>query len=374
MPHQVTQKAKKGNKCGAFSFTFCGVPKHEFYFDGSQGACLSVADLKGAALCNRGANKFTSLASCDAACGSNANTVEPKCDENALFTECKSIPAEAGESLWTLFVAGCFLVTVCVVGAIVFYIVLLSRSLGDAFLCTTSLGLVSIAVPPDGVCDYMFFDSLYTNNTFKLIDKAPTGELKTYLTAANSSQRTVHGVGINVRYTHDVRMHLKTREADSKNFLEALLSNKIVGFGVLSISKNQFSHAVFDTAIAALSGCDGVDQKALARNVTSPFAPLTGLEGAQIDNVVTNKYLVFDNADSLVRKYCKGTLDLPGTKFGLAAYDVNYDSGVSTAGVCEPTFTKIGNFVRVNVMRKMRDAFRNVIFRSVDDCVNAFAP
>ncbi|KAL1470671.1 hypothetical protein MTO96_004532 [Rhipicephalus appendiculatus] len=45
---------------------------------------------RGAALCNRGANKFASLASCDAACGSNANTAEPKCHEKALFTECKS--------------------------------------------------------------------------------------------------------------------------------------------------------------------------------------------------------------------------------------------------------------------------------------------
>ncbi|KAH7944244.1 hypothetical protein HPB52_017599 [Rhipicephalus sanguineus] len=88
MPQKVTRRAKRGKKCEAFSFTFCGAPKHKFYFNGSQGACLSVADLKGAALCNRGANKFASLASCDAACGSNANTVEAKCDENVLFTKC----------------------------------------------------------------------------------------------------------------------------------------------------------------------------------------------------------------------------------------------------------------------------------------------
>ncbi|KAL1477338.1 hypothetical protein MTO96_035813 [Rhipicephalus appendiculatus] len=53
-------------------------------------ACFSVADQKGTTLCNRGLNKFTSLASCDAACGSNANTIELKCDGNILLTECKS--------------------------------------------------------------------------------------------------------------------------------------------------------------------------------------------------------------------------------------------------------------------------------------------
>ncbi|KAH8036765.1 hypothetical protein HPB51_004848 [Rhipicephalus microplus] len=63
---------------------------HEFYFDASRGACLSASDVEGAVLCIRGANKFASLASCDAACGSNANHLEPKCREAASFTECKS--------------------------------------------------------------------------------------------------------------------------------------------------------------------------------------------------------------------------------------------------------------------------------------------
>ncbi|KAL1472436.1 hypothetical protein MTO96_039330 [Rhipicephalus appendiculatus] len=61
MPGQVTRRAKNQKKCGALSFTFCGAPMNEFYFDGSQGACLSVADLKEWALCNRGANKFPVL-------------------------------------------------------------------------------------------------------------------------------------------------------------------------------------------------------------------------------------------------------------------------------------------------------------------------
>ncbi|KAH8037226.1 hypothetical protein HPB51_009579 [Rhipicephalus microplus] len=90
MPARFSQTAKKRKFCGTFHFTFCGSPGHEFYFDASRGACLSVSDMKGAALCIRGANKFTSLASCDAACGSNADHVEPKCREAASFTECKS--------------------------------------------------------------------------------------------------------------------------------------------------------------------------------------------------------------------------------------------------------------------------------------------
>ncbi|KAH8037743.1 hypothetical protein HPB51_017243 [Rhipicephalus microplus] len=90
MPQKVMHWAKNPKKCGALSFTFCGAPKQEFYFDGFEEACLSIAESKRVALCNRGANKFASLASCDAACGSNANTVEANCIENVLFNECKS--------------------------------------------------------------------------------------------------------------------------------------------------------------------------------------------------------------------------------------------------------------------------------------------
>ncbi|KAL1482465.1 hypothetical protein MTO96_033777 [Rhipicephalus appendiculatus] len=74
-----------------------------------------------------------------------------------------------------------------------------SNILGHSFFCTTSLGLVPIAVPPDGVCDYVFFDSLYTGNRFKLIDEAPEDGLLMYLTAAKDSDKTEHGVGINVQ-------------------------------------------------------------------------------------------------------------------------------------------------------------------------------
>ncbi|XP_075559561.1 uncharacterized protein LOC142591078 [Dermacentor variabilis] len=90
MPRQASRRAKREKFCGAFYFVFCQSPEHEFYFDASQRACVPVADQEAAALCNRGANKFTSLASCDAACGANANTVESKCHEDVLFTECNS--------------------------------------------------------------------------------------------------------------------------------------------------------------------------------------------------------------------------------------------------------------------------------------------
>ncbi|KAL1470670.1 hypothetical protein MTO96_004531, partial [Rhipicephalus appendiculatus] len=73
-------------------------------------------------------------------------------------------------------------------------------------------------------------------------------------------------------------------------------------------------------------------------------------------------------------KYCKARIDLPGTTFGLAAYDANYDNGESVELFCQPSTTKIGNFIRVNIMRKMRDVFRGQHFGDVDACIKAVAP
>ncbi|XP_075726121.1 uncharacterized protein LOC142767772 [Rhipicephalus microplus] len=137
----------------------------------------------------------------------------------------------------------------------------------DSFFCTTSLGLVPIAVPPDGVCDYVFFDSLYTNNDFKFIDSAPTGELLTFLTAAKDTRRTEYGCGINVRYTSDARSHLRMRPEDCTNFIQALISSNIIAFGILSINKNQFSDAtVFGRAVSLLSELKAFLLNALGRD------------------------------------------------------------------------------------------------------------
>ncbi|KAL3183253.1 hypothetical protein MRX96_034996 [Rhipicephalus microplus] len=332
---------------------------------------------------------------------------------------------------------------------------------GDSFFCTTSLGLVPITVPADGICDYVFFDSLYTNGDFQFIDDAPKGELLTFLTVARTTRKTEYGCGINVRYTSDARSHLRTQPTECMNFLQALINSNIIGFGVLSINKNQFSDAVFQGAVALLSelkafllkelgrddlftligiyisgtdtkdmmtkffstvrapdviiglghiayvtsnmtncemlphstynntqksqqlrakygslyelGCDGIDNSAIQRGVPYPFQTLTDFEGARIYNGIKNKYYAFDNAESLVRKYCKAQVDLPGVKFGLAAYDVNYDNGVSNSVLCEARITKIGDFIRVQVMSKLRDSFRNQVFDDVDECFNAVA-
>ncbi|KAL1486892.1 hypothetical protein MTO96_031169, partial [Rhipicephalus appendiculatus] len=128
----------------------------------------------------------------------------------------------------------------------------------------------------------------------------------------------------------------------------------------------------YDTPI---KGCNGVNSfEVNTNNIPFPFLPLPGFEGARIYNGITFKYYAFDYADSLVRKYCKAYIDLDGTKFGLAAYDVNYDNGASSELLCDPSTTKIGNFSRVDIMRKMRDGFRGQHFVDVDECITAFAP
>ncbi|KAL3183256.1 hypothetical protein MRX96_034993 [Rhipicephalus microplus] len=186
-----------------------------------------------------------------------------------------------------------------------------------------------MVLPPDGVCDYMFFDSLYTDNS-TLIGLAPSGQLAEYLTAANSSQKTEHGVGINVnRFVDTASNHLKNSVPQSKSFLGTLLSRKVVGFGVLSINKLQFSSKVSERAVSLLLFC-------------------------------FSKILLL-------------TLNIT-VHFGLAAYDVNYDHGTSADpfSACDPKITKIGNFARLYVLKKLKDIFlkRNNDTKDLAKCVN----
>ncbi|KAL3183251.1 hypothetical protein MRX96_034251 [Rhipicephalus microplus] len=62
-------------------------------------------------------------------------------------------------------------------------------------------------------------------------------------------------------------------------------------------------------------------------------------------------------------QYCKARVDLPGVKFGLAAYDVNYDHGVSNSTYCEAKKTKIGDFVRVQIMKENEGRLSEPSFR-----------
>ncbi|XP_075724245.1 uncharacterized protein LOC142766937 isoform X2 [Rhipicephalus microplus] len=336
------------------------------------------------------------------------------------------------------------------------------RILDGALYCTASVGMVAMVLPPDGVCDYMFFDSLYTENNPTLIDQAPSGQLAEYLTAASSSQKTEHGVGINVRFVDAASNHLKNSVPQSKSFLGTLLSRKVVGFGVLSINKLQFSSDVYKGAVSLLLAvksfvskelgrndiftvigiyitaqetqnaliitlqsigapdvfiglghiafannnrsdcqmipfsmfdndtkanemrakygslylfaCDGVNLSTWKLNDPFPYLPAIDSTSVLIANSVTSRYYIYDNDNTLAHKFCVSKLILWEMNIGLAAYDVNYDHGTSAdpSSLCDPKITKVGNFSRLYVIRKLKDIFlkHDNHTKKLDNCVN----
>ncbi|XP_077489329.1 uncharacterized protein LOC144100183 [Amblyomma americanum] len=86
----ATRKPNKRQICGAPVFTFCMAVKHEFYYNASQRACVSLPEQMPAsvAVCNRGANKFASQESCIKSCVTDPGSEDPICHEEVLFTEC----------------------------------------------------------------------------------------------------------------------------------------------------------------------------------------------------------------------------------------------------------------------------------------------
>lgn len=65
--------------------------------------------------------------------------------------------------------------------------------------CTASVSASGVAMelPEDGLCDYMFFDSLYHGGQYKITDGAPIRELASFLKKAEAGRVTKYGVGIN---------------------------------------------------------------------------------------------------------------------------------------------------------------------------------
>ncbi|KAL1470672.1 hypothetical protein MTO96_004533 [Rhipicephalus appendiculatus] len=123
-----------------------------------------------------------------------------------------------------------------------------------------------------------------------------------------------------------------------------------------------------------VTACDGVHVSTLNLSLPLPFLPLKDTIGAQIVNGITSRYFVFEYFVSLAYKFCAGKILLPSLKFGLAAYDVNYDHGTSndTRNLCDPKVTRIGNFARLYIIRKMRDAFArpDIASKTLRQCVD----
>ncbi|XP_077527576.1 uncharacterized protein LOC144138934 [Haemaphysalis longicornis] len=120
----------------------------------------------------------------------------------------------------------------------------------EALYCTASVGVVAMALPPDGVCNFIFFDSLYAGGRFTLTDDVPAYELWEFLRRARQTTRTEYGVGI--AFERLLAFNKDIGQPAAKKFLVYLREVDIAGYGVLSINDVHLSTESVKLALLAV--------------------------------------------------------------------------------------------------------------------------
>ncbi|KAK8769747.1 hypothetical protein V5799_013788 [Amblyomma americanum] len=101
-----------------------------------------------------------------------------------------------------------------------------------SLLCTYGVKLDSTMVfPPDGLCDFVFFDSLYKNDTNKL-DGPYSPNFDYFLIQAKKSSVTTYGAGLDYGNIEDVQEFLDSSNAETT--IEGLLGDGIRHYGFLN--------------------------------------------------------------------------------------------------------------------------------------------
>ncbi|KAL3203793.1 hypothetical protein MRX96_041711 [Rhipicephalus microplus] len=81
---------EKSHLCDIAFFTYCPKVLHEFYFNHVTYSCARATSSYGVEVCNRGANRFSSRASCIRNCVENRHP-SGRCKDMPVFSQCRSV-------------------------------------------------------------------------------------------------------------------------------------------------------------------------------------------------------------------------------------------------------------------------------------------
>ncbi|KAK8757190.1 hypothetical protein V5799_000110 [Amblyomma americanum] len=130
-----------------------------------------------------------------------------------------------------------------------------SRSLNQALFCTYGiLTSRSTKFPPDGLCDYIFYDSMYKYGFDTLTQSSPFGSaLRTVLAKAQSGgnrSKTQFGMGFGFMQINAISRDLANDGA--RNLLKPIVARGIFHFGVIDIPAYRFTTFATDLVFTTL--------------------------------------------------------------------------------------------------------------------------
>ncbi|XP_054926451.1 uncharacterized protein [Dermacentor andersoni] len=124
------------------------------------------------------------------------------------------------------------------------------RMSGESLICTVSVvGQDRLSVPKDGLCDFLFYDSLYRPQGDTLI-KQPSAQLDMFLSTAAISKRTDHGCSVDINNVRAFSHHLLVKRGRKK--IKEMGDQNILDYGFLTLDYSRSSRLNIQKALSAL--------------------------------------------------------------------------------------------------------------------------
>ncbi|XP_054926774.1 uncharacterized protein [Dermacentor andersoni] len=164
------------------------------------------------------------------------------------------------------------------------------RMSGESLICTVSVvGQDRLSVPQDGLCDFLFYDSLYRPQGDTLV-KEPGAPLVKFLSTAAISKKTDHGCSVDIDNVRAFGDHLI--EQRGKKRIKEMGDQNVLDYGFLTLDHSRSFVLNIQEALSALKA------------VTEIVKEVTGKTGFTVLGLY-----------SKVKATCQAIFDISGQKF-----------------------------------------------------------
>ncbi|KAK8761744.1 hypothetical protein V5799_026988 [Amblyomma americanum] len=220
-------------------------------------------------------------------------------------------------------------------------------------VCTMGSRTNSVQMfPQDGLCEYLFFDSVDKDNRNPLaLPNEWDIDLRVFLNAPSRYSTTAFGVGFAFEKAFSVYRQLGNT---TPSLLQPFWRNDIFHFGILDTATRNPWRADVELALLVLKVCrnDSFLQASYSR---SADAVLAVHESEPV-------LFAYDNELGLARKLCTVKAQRLSLRFGIAVYDLDYED---FSNFCGP-LNKFGAFSRLHAIRSILNFYRTKFNRFAD--------
>ncbi|XP_077560717.1 uncharacterized protein LOC144175512 [Haemaphysalis longicornis] len=267
---------------------------------------------------------------------------------------------------------------------------------------------IPVEAPPDGVCDFVFYESLYYDGRTDALKGPPLKRVSSFQKLAERSYQTQYGFSIEALSSsfklHAIVLlgHVRNRDyniqgcrilppnvytippslrgsikyarpfADTCKVAECLkakLGNAMPISVSVTMKGRTYKPKTHDPAVSSI-GNYGLLNECAQGNYSQEIRPLLICNNATYTPslAINQTYqavvafskaagwtLVFDNSNTLLRKVCEAKTNLTNVEFGLSVFDANYDNGTTQ---CPANYIK-GDGDRTGIIKKALHYFRN---------------